>query len=101
MKSLELKLKHALSCLRQAEKSLTSAKKRKTKKRKNPCQAKKANPRVHFPKTRRGRPEKTRTWVITRKGKTPLRFRATKKGAFNKSKGLASRGKRLVLDGPK
>jgi len=94
-------LANALKHLQAATRSLANVKKRKkASKRKNPCSAK-SNPRVHFPKTRRGRKPVTRSWTITQKGKPPIRFKASKLAAFAKAKKLASKSRRLVLDGPK
>ncbi len=86
-------LKAALTSL-----SKTKAKKRKKKVRTNPCDE--VNPRIHFPKTKRGRSQEMKTWHILRKGKPPMRFKTTKKAAFAKAASLARKGK-LVLDGPK
>jgi hypothetical protein len=59
------------------------------------------NPRVHFPRTARGRPKEMKKWHILRKGKPPIRFSGTKKDAHQKARGFALRGTHVVLDGPK
>lgn len=61
------------------------------------------NPRVHYPKTARGRRPTMARWTITSPGKPPIRFTGTKADAHFKAVKLVSSGKRkkLVLDGPK
>lgn len=92
-------LQNALKHLHEATRLLAKTKARKRKKRANPCSSA-ANPRVHFPKTRRGRKEVMRKYTILRKGKPPLRFTATKASAIARATKMAAHGK-LVLDGPK
>lgn len=98
MNASEKKLKQATAHLQAAIRSLTSAKKRATKKRKNPCNGCSKNPRVHFPKTKRGRKEKSKTWKLTAERRPPIRFKATKSAAYKRATKYAKSYTRVVLD---
>ena len=107
----EIMLKRALAHLKVATTTLSKAKKknpcktnpRKRKKKRNTSSSMTVNPRVHFPKTSRGRKQVMHKWRITSAGKPPITFQATKGQAYLKAHNLVSSGKRkkLVLDGPK
>lgn len=97
MSNQATKLKKVKKHLQAALKSL--ALKAKKRKRANPCKVK-ANPRVHFPKTRRGRPKEMKSWLMTVAKRPPVRFMATKEDAYEKARAHAKKHNKVILDGP-